>query len=90
MVPLVASNRIGKEDGEACSLEFYGSSFIADHTGAKVEEAGEDKEEILLHEFDLAAIRNERTGWGIFRDRRPELYGPIMTLSGSSPVSGSD
>jgi N-carbamoylputrescine amidase len=90
MVPLVASNRIGKEDGEACSLTFYGSSFIADHTGGKVEEASEDKEEVLLHEFDLAAIRGERTGWGIFRDRRPELYGPIMTLSGSSHISGSD
>ncbi len=80
MVPLVASNRIGREEGETCSLEFYGSSFIADHTGAKVEEAGEKDEEILLHEFDLAAIRAERTGWGLFRDRRPEHYGPIMGM----------
>lgn len=90
MVPLVASNRIGKEEGDACSLEFYGSSFIADHTGRKVEEASESSEEILVHEFDLAAIRGQRTGWGLFRDRRPELYGPIMTLSGSSPVNDSD
>ena len=90
MVPLIASNRIGKEEGEACTLEFYGSSFIADHTGAKVEEAGESEEEILLHEFDLAAIRNERVGWGIFRDRRPELYGPIMSLSGSAPAKSLD
>ncbi|NIU08300.1 MAG: N-carbamoylputrescine amidase, partial [Phycisphaerae bacterium] len=64
MVPLVASNRIGKEDGETCSLEFYGSSFIADHTGAIVEEAGEIDEEILLHEFDLGAINAERAAWG--------------------------
>jgi N-carbamoylputrescine amidase len=82
MVPLIASNRIGREEGEVCELEFYGSSFIADHTGGKVEEAGEVDEEILLHEFDLDAIRIERIGWGIFRDRRPELYGPIMSLSG--------
>ena len=80
MVPLVASNRIGKEEGETCSLDFYGSSFIADHTGAKVEEASEDKEEILLHEFDLGAIRRERTGWGLFRDRRPEHYGPLTGM----------
>lgn len=90
MVPLIASNRIGNEEGEVCTLEFYGSSFIADHTGAKVEEAGESEEEILLHEFDLAAIRNERVGWGIFRDRRPELYGPIMSLSGSAPTKSLD
>lgn len=90
MVPLIASNRIGKEEGEVCTLEFYGSSFISDHTGAKVEEAGESEEEILLHEFDLAAIRNERVGWGIFRDRRPELYGPILSLSGSAPAKSLD
>lgn len=80
MVPLVASNRIGKEAGETCSLEFYGSSFIADQTGAKVEEAGESDEAILMHEFDLGAIRAERTGWGLFRDRRPEHYGPILSM----------
>jgi N-carbamoylputrescine amidase len=90
MVPLIASNRIGKEEGEVCDLEFYGSSFIADHTGAKVAEASETEEEILLHDFDLAAIRNERVGWGIFRDRRPELYGPIMSLSGSAPAKSPD
>ena len=35
MVPLVASNRIGKEDGEAAQMTFFGASFIADHFGAK-------------------------------------------------------
>ncbi len=82
MVPLVVSNRIGHEDGETCSLDFYGSSFIADHTGAKVEEAGYDSEQVLLHTFDLDAIATERSGWGLFRDRRPEHYGALLTLSG--------
>ena len=82
MVPLVASNRIGMEQGEACELEFYGSSFIADQTGAIVEEASEVDEEILLYEFDLGAISGERTSWGLFRDRRPDLYGPIISMSG--------
>ena len=82
MVPLVASNRIGMEQGEACALEFYGSSFIADQTGAIVEEASEVDEEILLYEFDLGAISGERTSWGLFRDRRPDLYGSIISMSG--------
>ena len=82
MVPVVASNRIGMEQGEACALEFYGSSFIADQTGAIVEEASEVDEEILLYEFDLGAISGERTSWGLFRDRRPDLYGPIISMSG--------
>ena len=83
MVPLVASNRVGMEQGEACALEFYGSSFIADQTGAIVEEASEVDEEILLYEFDLGAISGERTSWGLFRDRRPDLYGPIISMSGN-------
>ena len=82
MVPLVASNRVGMEQGEACALEFYGSSFIADQTGAIVEEASEVDEEILLYEFDLGAISGERASWGLFRDRRPDLYGPIISMSG--------
>jgi N-carbamoylputrescine amidase len=82
MVPVVASNRIGREDGKTCSLDFYGSSFIADQTGAKVEEAGMDNRDILIHSFDLDALQVERTGWGLFRDRRPELYWPILSLDG--------
>ncbi|MBT8078719.1 MAG: N-carbamoylputrescine amidase, partial [Gammaproteobacteria bacterium] len=85
MAPLVASNRIGQEAGETCSIDFYGSSFIADQTGAKVAEASEDREEVLLHSFDLESIAELRTGWGLFRDRRPEHYGPLVTLSGKAP-----
>jgi N-carbamoylputrescine amidase len=80
MVPIVASNRIGREDGETCSLEFYGSSFIADQTGEIAEEAGEEYEEILLHAFDLSAIRAERASWGLLRDRRPEHYASITGM----------
>lgn len=84
MVPVIASNRIGREDGETCSLDFYGSSFIADQTGAKVQEAGMDSQETLIHSFDLDALQVERTGWGLFRDRRPELYWPLLSLGGDS------
>ncbi len=82
MVPLVASNRIGHEEGESCSLDFYGSSFIADQTGAKLAEAGRQGEAILLASFDLDDIARQRSAWGLFRDRRPEHYGALLTLSG--------
>ena len=82
MTPLIASNRIGREEGESCSLTFYGSSFIADHTGAKLAEAGEDDRAVITASFDLDAIRTARASWGLFRDRRPEYYGPLMTLDG--------
>jgi N-carbamoylputrescine amidase len=82
IMPLVASNRIGTEQGERWRVTYYGSSFITDHTGAILKQAGRDGEAILTQTFDLDAIRSYRNAWGVFRDRRPELYGPIMTLDG--------
>jgi len=83
MVPLVASNRIGAEAGKRnTEITFYGSSFIADPTGAKLEEADRTGETVLTATFDLDAIECQRRGWGLFRDRRPELYRSLMTLGG--------
>jgi N-carbamoylputrescine amidase len=82
LMPLVASNRIGTEQGESCSLTFYGSSFIAGPTGEKRAEAGRAEEAVLTASFDLEELRAMRAAWGLFRDRRPELYGPLMTLDG--------
>lgn len=85
LVPLAAANRIGLETVEPCeanggqksALQFYGSSFIADETGALVAEAGRDTEQVLTATFDLDAVEENRLSWGIFRDRRPDCYGRI-------------
>ena len=83
MVPLVASNRIGMEEGrDNTSMTFYGSSFIADQTGAKVVEADRENEGVLVATFDLDAIERQRWAWGLFRDRRPDLYGRVGTFDG--------
>ena len=84
LTPLVASNRIGCEEGESAGITFYGSSFIADATGAKVAEANESDRAVITATFDLDAVRAQRAAWGLFRDRRPELYGPLLTLDGQS------
>jgi N-carbamoylputrescine amidase len=82
LVPLVASNRIGTEVGEKYTMTFYGSSFIASHTGEKVAEAGRTEETVLTASFDLDEVRRYRQSWGVFRDRRPDLYYPILSLDG--------
>jgi len=82
LMPLVASNRIGVETGDTVSIRFYGSSFIADHRGAIVAQASEDTEEVVTATFDLDEVRRYRDSWSMFRDRRPELYGPLLTLDG--------
>jgi N-carbamoylputrescine amidase len=84
-MPLVASNRIGTEKGQAGEITFYGSSFIADATGAIVAELGRDQEGTTLAAFDLDEIARARASWGLFRDRRPELYGVLMGHDGHRP-----
>lgn len=82
LVPVVASNRIGSEVIEDSTIKFYGSSFIANATGEKIAEAGRTEETVLVAEFDLDAIAEQRIEWGIFRDRRPDLYKAILTYDG--------
>lgn len=82
LIPVVASNRIGQEVDEDSSINFYGSSFIAGPQGNKIVEAGRDEEAVLISEFDLDALEVGRIEWGIFRDRRPELYRMIASYDG--------
>jgi N-carbamoylputrescine amidase len=82
VMPLVASNRIGTERGEKLEITFYGHSFIADHTGAIVAQADDHSEQVITATFDLEEIRRYRHSWGVFRDRRPDLYAPLTTLTG--------
>jgi len=82
LIPLVASNRIGQEIGDSCELTFYGSSFIADHTGEIIRVAGRDEEIVLTASFDFEKIRASRIEWGVFRDRRPSQYAHLLTLDG--------
>ena len=78
LVPVIAANRIGSETDGPSSMTFFGNSLIADEVGTLVSLASNDKEQILVHEFDLDEVRRRRTEWGIFRDRRCDLYGGIL------------
>ncbi|HTQ36638.1 MAG TPA: N-carbamoylputrescine amidase [Steroidobacteraceae bacterium] len=86
LMPLIAANRIGTERSlqapEELYIRFYGSSFIADAQGAKVAEADEESESVVLAQFDLAAAAELRDNWFVFRDRRPELYTVLTSLDG--------
>jgi N-carbamoylputrescine amidase len=90
LMPLVASNRIGVERSlqspDDLFIRFYGSSFIADALGARVAEADEQDEDVLLAQFDLAELAAQRDNWFVFRDRRPELYGALITYDGQPPT----
>jgi N-carbamoylputrescine amidase len=88
LMPVIVSNRIGTEralqDPAGLFIRFYGSSFIADPTGAKVAEADEENEAVITAKFDLERTAELRNNWFVFRDRRPELYGVLTTYDGGS------
>ena len=78
VMPVIASNRIGMEK-DITEMEFYGSSFIADETGTVRIQADKCTQSVIVQEFDLDEIAATRRQWGVFRDRRPEMYGTILT-----------
>jgi N-carbamoylputrescine amidase len=86
LTPLIAANRYGLErslqDPDGLYIRFYGSSFIADATGAKLAEAAEEGDALLVQRFDLTEVAQLRDNWGVFRDRRPERYGALTTFDG--------
>ena len=83
IMPVIASNRIGQESSNDLSMEFYGSSFISNHLGELVSEADRESEKIITHTFDLDLIKQYRRDWGVYRDRRTDLYNEILTLDGN-------
>ena len=82
IMPVVASNRIGSESVKDQVNGFYGKSFICNRSGKIIAEASKDKEEIILAEIDTEENHLFRRNWGLFRDRRPELYKEILSLNG--------
>ncbi len=83
IVPVVAANRTGRESVGGVPVRFYGSSFITDHTGSIVAALDRDEEGVAVHVVDIDECRRYRAEWGLFRDRRPDLYGALLTLDGS-------
>ena len=84
-VPLVAANRVGREvatTDPTLQMDFYGSSFICDHKGKLLAQADRESTGVLIQTLDLSVMREDRLTWGIFRDRRPDLYGALLTLDG--------
>jgi len=83
IMPVLASNRVGTETApDGRSVTFYGRSFIADYQGEKVAEMDRMEEDFRIADFDLKEIGALRRSWGVFRDRRPELYKMLLSRDG--------
>lgn len=84
IVPVIASNRVGTEDGINGKIRFFGSSFISDHTGELIGECDQETESVLVCDVDIDASNDYRICWNLFRDRRPGIYGEILSLDGKT------
>ena len=84
MVPVIASNRIGREKNESCEMHFYGSSFITDQFGGLLAEADRETSGVITASVDLDGIKEQRASWGLFRDRRTDLYGGLLSHHGQA------
>ncbi|CAI5706981.1 hypothetical protein KXD40_006025 [Peronospora effusa] len=82
MVPVVCSNRVGAEIVDGIQVTFVGSSFITGQTGEMLKIADRESEGVLVESFDLEKFHVRRASWGLIRDRRPNLYGALMTRDG--------
>lgn len=74
IVPVIASNRVGTETISDSKITFYGSSFITNEIGAIIAEADRSSEKHITAELDLEQVAKYRDYWGIYNDRRPEMY----------------
>lgn len=72
-------NRVGEEKPWNLG-KFYGTSYFVNPRGEIFAQASEDKDELLVAEFDLDMIEDVRATWQFFRDRRPETYGRLTEL----------
>ena len=88
VVPVLASNRIGLEKSGSLEMEFYGSSFISNHVGEVIESADRVSEGMIVAALDLEESRKYRKSWGVFQDRRPDLYGDLLKPQGESLAAG--
>ena len=74
VTPVAAANRVGEENGQA----FYGTSFISDHTGEIMGDFDRKQEGVVIATIDMDEVDRARAAWGFFRDRRTDLYGPLV------------
>lgn len=72
-----AINRVGTEAPWNIG-EFYGQSYFCDPRGQIIAEGSRDKDELVVADLDMDKIREVRNIWQFFRDRRPDLYDPIV------------
>ena len=75
LVFVAGVNRIGREG----DMRFFGSSRVVGPRGRVLAAGKREIEEILYCDVDLSEVDRTRAEIHYWRDRRPELYGPLVS-----------
>jgi beta-ureidopropionase len=71
-----AINRVGIED--LGDNDFYGTTYFANPRGEFVGDVASDQaEELVVRDLDMDLLAEVRNQWQFYRDRRPDMYGPL-------------
>ncbi len=78
-------NKVGVDAGGS-ARDHHGDSLICDPRGEILAQASATREDIVMADVDLSVIPELRALWGYYRDRRPDLYGPVVELQSPAAV----
>jgi N-carbamoylputrescine amidase len=76
-------NKVGVDAGGS-ARDHHGASLIVSPRGEILAQASDTREDMAIADVDLAAIPELRALWGYYRDRRPDLYGPVVAASAAT------
>jgi N-carbamoylputrescine amidase len=70
-------NKVGVDVGGSARNHF-GSSMVINPRGEILAQASDTREDMAIADVDLSVLPELRALWGYYRDRRPDMYGPLV------------
>lgn len=70
-------NKVGVDTGGS-PRDHHGASMIVNPRGEIVSQASDTTADIAIADVDVTGLRELRTLWGFYENRRPDLYGPLL------------
>jgi N-carbamoylputrescine amidase len=72
-------NKVGVDVGGS-TRDHHGNSMIVSPRGEILAEASAVADDMAVADVDLTVLPGLRELWGYYRDRRPDMYGPVADL----------
>ncbi|HVQ77938.1 MAG TPA: nitrilase-related carbon-nitrogen hydrolase [Candidatus Binatia bacterium] len=81
-------NKVGVDVGGS-ARDHHGDSLICNPRGEILAQASATQDDIVMADVDLSVIPELAGLWGYYRDRRPDLYGPVAEMPDAAVAPGA-